>query len=284
MNISDHTAWIALSLVERIGKKTLLALAAHFDDDLQQVLASDVKALRRVPGIGAKIAAEIKAIDLKQVEQQIMHWHNRGLRIVPMDAPEYPQSLAQLDDAPPTLFVYGDKPLPQKAVAIVGTRQPSAAAIERAQALTEHWAKRGWAVVSGLALGIDAVAHHRVMTVPDGETFAVLGCGVWNVYPPANRELAERIAGYWGALLCEVQPEAGVNPAALVARNRIITGLSRAVFVIETEVNGGAMHAARFAKAQGRAIYTLDLPASGNQHLITEGARVIPQRLELLEF
>jgi DNA processing protein len=130
-------------------------------------------------------------------------------------------------------------------------------------------------VVSGLALGVDAVAQRSVMTVPDGETFAVLGSGVWNVYPPTNRELAECIGGYWGALVCEVQPDAGVNPAALVARNRIITGLSRAVFIIETEADGGAMHAARFAKAQGRAIYTLDLPASGNQQLIAEGAQII---------
>jgi DNA processing protein len=191
--------------------------------------------------------------------------------------------LYALDDAPPTLFVRGHwEPLSDKTVAIVGTREPSPAAEQVAKELSMELAERGYTIVSGLAVGIDAAAHHGALAVA-GHTLAVLGSGVLNVYPPQHQDLAEAIQ-LRGALLSEVQPFAETNASALVARNRIITGLSQQVIVVETATDGGAMHAARFAGLQRRRLYTLDLPASGNRALLANGATGIRLDLRDLPF
>ncbi|MBE0689237.1 MAG: DNA-processing protein DprA, partial [Anaerolineae bacterium] len=157
-----------------------------------------------------------------------------------------------------------------EAVAIVGTRNPSEIALGAAQALAFEFARRGYVIVSGLALGIDRIAHMSALAAA-GNTVAVLGGGVLNIYPPANKGLADAICGR-GALLSESHPNAESKPAYLVARNRIISGLCSTLIVVETHADGGAMHAARWAHEHQRALYTLDLPATGNQQLIDQGA------------
>lgn len=132
-----------------------------------------------------------------------------------------------------------------------------------------------------MALGIDAAAHTGSLSA-QGVTIAVLGSGVLKVYPPANQELAERIRES-GALLSELHPFDSANAQRLVSRNRIISGLSRAVIVVESDAQGGAMYTARFAREQGRSVYTFDLPASGNQALIRSGA-VVLKRDDPLDF
>lgn len=270
-----NPAYVALGLVRHIGGKTLKALLAHFDGDANAVLAADVKDLRRVPGIGAKIAAGIKAVDLAAVEAAITRWNAAGVTILTLDDVAYPSALKTLPDAPPLLFTVGDLPAsPFKAAAVIGRRRIDKTMHETVNTLAATLAESGYVVVSGLAYGVDHAAHQGALSGRDGRTVAVLGGGVLNVYPREHVELAEAIKGR-GALICEAAPEAGVNAAALVARNRIITGLCEAVIVAETEIDGGAMHAARFARAQGRRLYTLDLPASGNRALIAAGAAVI---------
>jgi DNA processing protein len=129
-----------------------------------------------------------------------------------------------------------------------------------------------------LAVGVDAAAHLGALAVPDAYPIAVLGSGVLNVYPPANAQLAAAVLQH-GAMVSELHPFAGVGASGLVARNRITTGLSSAVIIVETAVNGGAMHAARFALAQGRPLYVVDCEATGNRALIEGGA--IPLRPDL---
>ena len=123
--------------------------------------------------------------------------------------------------------------------------------------------------MSGLALGVDTAAHLGALSSPDGYTLAVLGCGVLNVYPSENRGLADAIA-LRGGLLCEVNPSAEAKTPAIVARNRLISGLCDALIVVETSIDGGAMHAAKRAFEQGRRVYALDTAASGNRLLIDE--------------
>ncbi|MBZ0290507.1 MAG: DNA-protecting protein DprA [Anaerolineae bacterium] len=265
-------AWVALSLTERVGGKTLRALMAHFNHDPRAILTADELALRQVPGIGAKMAERIRSINVADVERAIPRWQAAGVRIILRDDPDYPPQLRALDDFPPTLFIRGLwQAVGKKRVAVVGTRSPSPEARQIAVRLGIELSERGCTVVSGLALGIDAAAHNGALTVPDAYLLAVLGCGVLNIYPPEHRGLAEAVMRR-GALLGEVHPYASTNASNLVARNRIITGLSEAVIVVETEVDGGAMHAARFAAAQGRAVYTFDSPATGNRHLLDNGA------------
>ena len=218
-----------------------------------------------------------------RVADQIATWRQRGVAISTMGQAGYPASLRELDDGPPTLFWRGcARPKdPRKTVAIVGTRRPSADARFIALQLAMQLARADYAVVSGLALGIDAAAHTGALSAA-GVTIAVLGSGALKVYPPGNLELSERILQS-GALVSELHPYASANAQRLVSRNRIISGLSRAVIVVESDEAGGAMYSARFAREQGRPVYTFDLPASGNQALIGSGA-VVLNRDDPLEF
>ncbi|MBL8160483.1 MAG: DNA-processing protein DprA [Anaerolineae bacterium] len=273
-------AWIALSLTGRIGGKTLRALLQHFDGDVQAVLRADTPQLREVPGIGPKIAQSIRQLDLAQVEQALYRWQAQAVRIVTLDDPAYPDRLRALPDAPPTLFMRGEwRADPARTVALVGTRSPTAETRKIAQNLSSLLVERGYTIISGLALGIDAAAHMGALALPQGYTLAVLGCGVLNIYPPAHQPLAEAVMRR-GALLAEVNPDAPPSSSALVARNRLISGLSDALIVVETTTEGGAMHAARFAQAQGRAVYALDIAASGNQAILAQGGLPIAPDLQ----
>ncbi|MBZ0279849.1 MAG: DNA-protecting protein DprA [Anaerolineae bacterium] len=275
-------AWVALSLTGRIGKKTLDALMQHFGGDLNAVLSADEKALRQVSGIGPKIAQSIRTIDLDSVQQSLIRWQKAGVRVITLPDADYPVRLRGLDDAPPTLFIRGERWQSEgRCAALVGTRSPSRPSLEIAKNLAAHLIERGYTIVSGLALGIDSAAHHEAMVAQEGHTLAVLGSGVLNIYPSEHEYLATTIMAR-GALVSEVQPFASPNSSTLVARNRIISGLSDCVIVIETGADGGAMHAARFATQQGRQVYAVDCDAGGNRALIDAGAiRIRPDWRDL---
>ena len=279
----NDVGWIALSLTGRIGNKTLQALLNHFEGDTSAVLRADAKTLRQVPGVGPKIAQSIRTIDLKQIEAALKNWRQAGVRVLTLQDDAYPLQLKPLEDAPPTLFVRGENLTFEKSIAIVGTRNPSDEARSLAQNLSTYLVECGYTIISGLALGIDSAAHFGALAHPEGRTGAVLGCGVLNIYPSAHERLADKIM-LEGFVLSEVNPGNTTSPANLVARNRIITGLSDGVIVVETAVDGGAMYAARFASQQGRPIYTVDSAASGNQALIAAGAVVLPKDFENLPF
>lgn len=277
--MSASPAWVALSLVEHLGAVKMRLLLDYFGD-LDAVLNADARALRQVPGIGPKISESIVNMDARQIAEALPRWQAAGVRVLTASDPLYPRRLSDLDDAPPTLFARGTLCAPdQRAVAVVGTRTPSPVAIDAAQRIGYGLAARGIAVVSGLALGVDTAAHLGALAARDGCTLAVLGSGVLNIYPPANRALAQAILQR-GALVSETAPGAGPKPSSLVARNRLISGLSEALIVIETREDGGAMHAARFAQKQGRRVYALDCGASGNQALLADGALPISADLD----
>ncbi|MCA0458534.1 MAG: DNA-protecting protein DprA [Chloroflexi bacterium] len=277
-------AWIGLCLTGRIGNKTLQALLKHFDGDTSAILQADTKALRQVSGVGPKIAQNIQEIDLRQVEKALARWQQSGIHIWTIRDSQYPERLKTLDDAPPTLFVRGNVSFTfERSIAIVGTRSPSNEMRNFAQNLSTALVEKGYSIISGMALGIDSAAHFGALGVPDGQTAAVLGSGIVNIYPPAHERLAREIM-VQGLVLSEISPNATTSPSNLVARNRIISGLSEGLIVVETSVDGGAMHAARFASLQGRTLYTVESQASGNQALIGAGATVIPMNLAQLPF
>jgi DNA processing protein len=280
---SPDPAWVALSLLRHVGGRTMRNLLHSFADDPHQVLCADAAALRRVPGVGPKIAEAIQRIDLHETAQALERWQAAGIRPLTLFDPAYPARLRALDDAPPTLFWYGEWEPPRtpfKAAAVIGTRSPSQQAEAAARKLSWLLADAGYVIVSGLALGIDSAAHLAALP---STTLAVLGSGILNLYPPEKHELAAAVRKH-GALLCEVRPDAGVNAAGLVARNRIITGLCEAVVVVETGIDGGAMHAARFARVQNRRLYAVDLPASGNYALLESGAHPVPLEAQNLDW
>lgn len=270
-----QTLWIALSLTSRVGSKTLRALFDHFGGDPQAILSADEAALREVPGIGPKTAHSIQSLDLERIEQALQHWASAGISVTTVACPgdEYPPPLLSIDDPPPTLFMRGTwQRQYEDAVAVVGTRTPSPLAEDIAYELGKRLAQRGITLVSGLAAGLDTLAHQGALSVDSGTSIAVLGSGVMNIYPEQNLSLAQQCEKR-GLLISEVAPGTAPNASRLVARNRITSGLSRAVIIVETEADGGAMHAARFAQAQGRPVYVIGLSTSGNQALIEYGAQ-----------
>lgn len=273
-------AWVALSLAPRIGRQTLQALLDHFGD-LAGVLGAGPDALQAVPGVGPRTAAYIRSINTQRTAQEMLEWGRSGVRALAWGADDYPAPLAALSDAPPTLFVRGcwGADLWQRAAAVVGTRRPSGPATTAAYELGRRLAEQGLTVVSGLARGVDTLAHRGALAGGEAAALAVLGCGVLRPYPPENRQLAAVIMQR-GALLSEVHPLAGVKAPWLVARNRLISGLAGTLFVVETGPEGGAMHAARRAFVQGRPVYVLDLPAAGNRALLADGAQPIAPTLD----
>jgi DNA processing protein len=267
--------WVALSLIPRLGSQTLARLLDRFGS-LGAVLAASDGDLQTVPRVGPRLAAAIQAVDLARTQQEIAAWQADGIAIgLHKDGPPYPDALAALPDAPPVLFLRGTlRPEDTQAVAIVGTRRPAVASHKLAAALAGMLAALGWTVVSGLAEGIDTAAHEGALR-SGGRTLAVLGCGVRTIYPPANGALAARII-HQGAVLSETHPDAAPDSPALVARNRLISGLGRAIVIIEAGEASGSLHAARFARAQGRVVYAVDNGSPGNQRLITDGASPLP--------
>lgn len=275
---ATKTQEVALGLVPRLGAKTLRNLRDRFDDDWDAMLAADETKLLEVPGVGVKIARGIAGIDLAETARDISIWEGQGIQVLtPSDPDElYPPSLRGIPDHPLVLFVRGKwhSDLWREAMAIVGTRRPSPKAESIALQLAAKLARAGRAVVSGLALGIDAAAHDGAMQA-GGASLAVLGSGLLHVYPPQNEDIAKRLRQA-GALISEVRPDLPTNAQRLVSRNRIISAMSSEVTVVESDEDGGAMHAARFAREQARPIYACDLPAAGNQMLIQQGAKVMP--------
>ncbi|MBI5930742.1 MAG: DNA-protecting protein DprA [Chloroflexi bacterium] len=265
-------AWVGLSLVPRIGGKLMTRLLDHFNTPVN-VLAATSENLRAVPGIGLRTIESIQNVNLDEVATKIETWQKTGIEILPCYLPEYPVMLKAVHDAPPLLFKRGSwSNTTTQTVGIVGTREPTPAASEFAQLLGERLSEAGWAVISGMALGVDTQAHRGALK--KGNTVGVLGCGLNNLYPPENKTLATQILEN-GALFSEVAPEVNPSSSQLVARNRIISGLSQVVILVESDVDGGAMHTIRFAREQNRPVFVVDFEASGNQQLKNEGAGLI---------
>ncbi|HEX3051272.1 MAG TPA: DNA-processing protein DprA [Aggregatilineaceae bacterium] len=260
---------VAFALIPGLGGKTLARLLEHFGS-LAAIQVASASDLRAVPRIGPQMSAAIKNIDLDRTRASIEGWQSSGVSILFQGEPPYPPLLSGLADAPPVLFYRGDiSPNETNTVALVGTRHPSAASAKLAFSLASMLSACGWTIVSGLAAGIDAASHRGAL---HGRTLALLGCGVLAPYPPENIPLADQIMRV-GALLSEVHPLAAPNSSALVSRNRLITGISRALIVIEAGETSGSMHAVRFASVQNRPVYAVENVC--NRHLFAAGARPV---------
>lgn len=193
---------------------------------------------------------------LAQAHDMLEECDRHDIRVLSLFEERYPQRLRAIHDPPPLLFVRGATDLlcNERMAAVVGTRDPTGFGCAVAEQVTAALAREGWGIVSGLAKGIDTVAHN-VALAHDAPTVAVMAGGLDCVYPRENTKLANAIADRGGALISEVPP--GIPPRApsFVARNRLQTGLSVAVVVAQTGVEGGTMHTVRHAAAQGRPVF-----------------------------
>lgn len=272
----------ALALTEGIGWVLLGRLLERFGSPAT-ILSAGVGELQAVRGIGQALAARIHATDPAEVAARLGRYIASGLSVILWHDADYPAAFDPLRDKPLILFYRGlpmaSRGQPQPRVAIVGTRSPSQESIVLAEAWAGELAARGWCVVSGMARGIDSAAHRGALWgagpgAGPGATLAVLGGGLNRIYPPENAKLAAQIEAR-GGLLSEVWPDSQPSREALVLRNRLIAGLSRALIVIEAPQESGALHAARRAHAQGKPVFAVDNSA-GNAELLRDFAHVLP--------
>jgi DNA processing protein len=210
---------------------------------------------------------------------KIEAWRSRGIELLTISDDGYPGQLAGLRTPPPLLYLRGSlRPEDARAIAIVGTRQPDRRGSALARRLGYEFAGRGFTIVSGLARGIDTAGHRGALRAEQGRTIAVLGSGLFRVYPPENALLAQRIAAR-GCLISEAPPETEVQTALLLMRDRIQAALSRAVVVVQAHGQCGSIVTARHAVQCGRLLYGIawDSPpfSEGWRVLKSLGARPI---------
>lgn len=210
-----------------------------------------------------------------------------GIDVVTLRHDAYPDLLREVPGPPPVIFQRGTLTLDdRRAVAVVGTRRPSSYGREMARALARDLAQAGVTIVSGLARGVDGIAHAAALDA-GGRTIAVLGNGVRSVYPPEHRELAARVARQ-GAVLSEFHPDAPPDGPNFPARNRLISGLALGVVVVEAPMRSGALITVDFAADQGRDVFAvpgsvLSQASAGCNRLIRDGARLVRSADDVLE-
>jgi DNA processing protein len=285
--MTEKLPWLALKGIPQVGWVLFKRLVEAFGSPAAVFAASPTE-LKQVKGVSPAMAQAIAGFrDWDQVETELARVAAAGARILTLDDPAFPPALKNIPYPPAFLYVRGElQPADTRAVALVGTRKASYYGLKACRRLARDLAAQGVTIVSGLARGIDTAAHQGALEV-GGRTLAVLGCGVDVVYPPENRELARQIPEH-GALISEFPLAAPPEARNFPIRNRIISGLSLAVVVVEAGDRSGAGITAELAMEQGRDVMAVpgpvDSPVSlGPHRLIQQGAKLVSRVEDILE-
>jgi DNA processing protein len=265
---------IALREVAKVGPKRFQQLLFTFGSP-ENIFKATLEQISILPRMSPEKAKEIFESQEKfaEIEEHISFLEEQGIGIKTILDEDFPQSLKEIDDPPPLLYFKGEFPLSNITfVAVVGTHHATYEGIKDATEIGKKLAEKNGVVVSGLARGIDTGAHLGALA-KEGKTYAVLGSGLNNIYPRENLNLSVEISKS-GTLLTEYPLNARVNVGQLMARNRIVVGLSQAVIVVETEDNtSGTMDAAKKAIDQGKSLFAVMREGSKNlEELVRIGA------------
>lgn len=286
MRTEELLAWLSLSFTPRIGPKTFNLLLEQ--DSPINLVQSKTAALLAL-GLSQQQITYLKH-DATIEAEQCISWLQQSAdhHIVTQQDCAYPSLLKQAPGAPPILFAQGDLDcLSRPQVAIVGGRNASFEGLSTARNFAQALVETGIVVTSGLALGVDGHAHDGALQ-GQGQTIAVLGCGLESVYPARHRNLAQRILESKGALVSEFHPKAKPKADHFPRRNRIISGLSVGVLVIEAAEKSGSLITARYALEQGREVFAIpgsihDANAQGGNLLIKQGACLVMSVKDILD-
>jgi DNA processing protein len=270
--------WLAMGQISGMGPKRLASLLS---------LGKSPAAFFRGTQPTSELLSACKQLGISQVPSwdwskidQTLHWASQaGCAILTWDSPQYPSILKQVEGSPPILYVKGQiNTLSAKQIAIVGSRHPTHEGKDNAYQFAYELCRRGFTITSGLALGVDGAGHEGALRA-GGQTIAVLGSGLNQIYPSQHRHLAERIVES-GALVSEFPLDAEPKSAHFPRRNRIISGLSQGVLVVECSLKSGSLITAQFALEQGREVFAIpgsihNPLAKGCHALIRQGAKCV---------
>jgi len=274
--MSDLRYWIALSMLPDVGPVSSRKLLSVFETP-EKIFNAKVDDLLSFEGIGINRAKNIKEFSLwKDVDKKIKVLEEKGIKTIIFNEPSYPEMLREIEDAPLVLYSKGDiQPLDRYAIAVIGSRRPSSYGVSIAENLSEELASMGFTIVSGMARGIDAISHKGALRA-GGRTIAVLGSGLDVPYPPENKGLMEKIADS-GCVVSEFLPGTLPDRENFPKRNRVISGLSLGVLVVEATSDSGSLITAGCALEQGREVFAVpghitSRTSDGTNELIKKGA------------
>lgn len=275
-NLEEKRYWVGFNLVKGIGAARMRLLLDAFGDarSAWQAPAEQLMAA----GLGPKLVETLVKLRANVSLDSVWEWIiAQGIQVFTWKDEAYPTRLAEIPQPPPVIYTRGSLLSEDAwAVAVVGTRRVTSYGRQVAEEIATSLARSGITVVSGLARGVDAVAHQAALQA-GGRSLAVLGCGVDRIYPPENRRLAEQLIEH-GALISDYAPGTAPDSANFPPRNRIISGLVKAVIVVEAGKTSGALITAAFAAEQGREVFAVPgsiyAPQSvGTNLLLQQGAR-----------
>jgi DNA processing protein len=285
---TEFAAWFRLLETPGVGRDTARRLLAACGSPAS-VFSTPTATLRQLGGAAVAQALGQEPPQFAQRSQAALAWWQAAddRHVLTLDHPAWPALLLQTADPPLLLYAQGDlRKLSQSSLAVVGSRHPTPQGADNARHFAAALGAQGYAIVSGLAQGIDAAAHEGALSTAGG-TIAVVGTGLDRVYPPRNQDLAQRIAQQ-GLLLSEFSPGTPPLPEHFPLRNRIIAGLTQGTLVVEAALRSGSLITARLANEAGREVFALPgsihAPQSQGCHqLIRQGALLVASAQDILD-
>lgn len=285
MNWTTSCYLVGLNLIPELTPRRMAILLDRFASP-QAIWEAPAEALAALPGF-AKVAEKIASSRCEgAVKRELAKAERVGIQIITLLDPEYPPLLREIEAPPPVLYVKGQERIDTtRTIAIVGTRRSSHYGRAVAERLAEDLGRRGLIVVSGLAVGIDAAAHRGALKA-GAQTVAVLGSGFFHSYPAGNRPLADQISES-GTLVSEFPLDTRPAKWTFPQRNRVLSGLSRGVVVVEAPEKSGALITARLALEQGREVFAVpgnitSTASEGTNCLIKDGAKLVEAAEDIL--
>lgn len=282
-----HRALIALQRIPDLGPLRIKKLlGATKSGDASDIFKLTQRELHSIDGIGTQIAKAILTFMEWDMADKILEKTSRiGAALVALNDPDYPELLRHIYDPPPLLWVRGNtNTLHHPGIAVIGTRNPGRYGLQQAERWSQMICESGLCVNSGLAYGIDSAAHSAAVKA-GGKTIAVLGSGIDVIYPAKNRSLVESIIENGGAIISEYIPGTKPEAAHFPERNRIVSGMSHGVLVVESGIKGGSMITARCALDQNREVFVIphqtdNASGEGGNYLIKTGQGKLVQTMQ----
>lgn len=283
----EDPSWMILNGLPNIGPIALKRLLQYFGSDPSKIFEASQAELMKVEGIGKNLSEIIVCWqNYFNLEKELEYLSKYNAHFVSCKSEDYPPLLKEIYDPPIGLYFLGDYRPQSKTIAIVGSRRSTLYGLKIAKELAMELARLDFCIVSGMARGADSAAHEGALSV-DGKTIAVLGCGPNIIYPPENKDLYNRIKEF-GAVVSEFPFGKQADKTTFPQRNRIVSGISEAIIVIETSNHGGSMITARMAGEQGRHVFAVpgridQISSQGCHQLIRDGANLYTCIDDILE-